>query len=90
MEMIHTAYSDRNEGHYTPGIKHNGLLYISGQLSVDPETGKAAEGGVIGETRQALRNLELVLKNAGAVKQDVIQCRVYIPDIAYWDDVNKV
>ena len=88
MEKIVTESSVRDGGHYTPGIKHNGVLYISGQLSIDPNTGKPAEGGVCEETRQALKNLDTVLVNANVKREDVLQCRVYVSDISYWGDVN--
>lgn len=88
MEKIVTKYSVRDGGHYTPGIKHNGILYISGQLSIDPETGKPAQGGFLSEARQALKNLDLVLTEAGITRSEVLSCRVYIPDVALWGDLN--
>lgn len=90
MEKITTKYSVRDGGHYTPAIQHNGVIYISGQLSINPETGKLPEGGVKQEARQALENLNMVLKAAGAEKEDVIHCRVYIPDVKYWSEFNEV
>ena len=89
MKFVTTEYSIRDGGHYTPGVIHNGTLYISGQLSIDPKTGKPAPGGVIAEARQALKNLDLVLQSAGARREDVLQCRVYIPDVAYWPELNE-
>jgi len=77
-------------GHYSPGIVSGGMLYVSGQLPIDHSTGKLAGGGVSGHTRTALANLESVLAEAGASKEDVILCRVYIPDVALWDEVNSV
>lgn len=88
MRKIETEFSTRDGGHYVPGMVHNGLLFVSGQLSIDPATGEKA-GTVVDEARQALKNLDLVLKEAGCTKEDVIQCRVYIPDVAYWPDLNK-
>ena len=79
----------KNPGHYSPGIVHNGLLYISGQLSVDPTSGCKVTGGICAETKQALTNIENVLNAAGSSKEDVILCRVYTPDIALWDSINK-
>lgn len=90
MEKVETRFSVRDGGHYTPGMKYNGVLYISGQLSIDPETGHVPEGGVKAEARQALNNLELVLKEANLTRDDVLQCRVYIPDVDYWTDLNQV
>jgi len=90
MEYINTASSGKGKAHYSAGVIHNGLLYVSGQLSVDPATGTVPSGGVVIETQQALANLEAVLTAAGARRTDVIQCRVYTPDVAHWDEINTV
>ena len=90
MEKITPKYDCENKGHYTPGIISNGMLYISGQLSIDPDTRKVPEGGIEEHTRLALTNLERVLKEAGLSKNDVVQCRVYVSDIDQWDNVNQV
>lgn len=89
MEKIETKYSVRDGGHYTPGVKTGNLLYISGQLSIDPETGKPAGTTVREEAAQALKNMNLVLTEAGLTKEDVVQCRVYIPDVALWGELNE-
>ena len=72
-----------------PGVISHGMLYISGQLSVDPQTGRPAGNSVAEEAAQALKNLEAVLQEAGLCRENVVQCRVYIPDVAYWDELNK-
>ena len=71
MQFFNTKRS--NTAHYSSGVVHNGLLYVSGQISVDPATGKVPEGGIAAETRQALLNLEAVLTAAGAKKTDVLK-----------------
>ena len=90
MREIHTKYSKKNPGHYVPAMEHNGTLYISGQLSIDNETGEVVEGGVKEKAAQALKNLDLVLSEAGITKDKVIMCRIYTPDVSYWDDINEV
>ena len=90
MQPIEMSSSGRGGAHYSAGIIHGGLLYISGQLSVDPATEKVPEGGVRAEARQALCNLEAVLTAAGAGRDAVIQCRIYTPDVALWGDINAV
>ncbi len=90
MKIIETDYSVRDGGHYVPAMEHNGTIYISGQLSIDPETGKVPTGGVKEEAKQALKNLQYVLSAAGLEKENVIMCRVYIPDVAYWPELNVV
>ena len=74
--------------HYSSGVVYNGLLYVSGQLSIDPATGAVPPGGAAAETRQALLNLENVLTAVGVKKTDVIQCRIYTPNIDFWDEIN--
>ena len=79
-----------NKGHYVPGVISKGMLYISGQLSLDPESGRPPVGGVQAHAEQALRNMERVLRAAGLRKENVVQCRVYISDVNDWDAVNRV
>ena len=89
MKRIVPEYKTENKGHYTPGILSNDILYISGQLSKDPETGIVASGGAREHAKLALANMERVLFEAGLSKENVVQCRVYIPDIDMWDEVNE-
>ena len=77
-------------GHYSPGMIHNGTLYVSGQTSMDPATGLPAAGGFEAEMEMALHKLESVLLAAGCDRNSVIQCRIYLPDMDLWDRANKV
>ena len=72
MKFINTKNSGRGGAHYSAAVAHGGLLYISGQLSIDPESGKPPKGGASAEARQALCNLEAVLVAAGSKKTDVV------------------
>ncbi len=75
-------------GHYSPGVVSHGTLYISGQLPMDHAAGRLAEGGAAAQTKAALENVERILLAAGAQKENVVLCRVYVPDVALWDEVN--
>ncbi len=75
-------------GHYSPGIISHGTLYISGQLPIDRKTGKLVGGGVADQAKAALANVESVLAAAGLKKESIVLCRVYIPDVSLWDQVN--
>ena len=77
-------------GHYSPGVVSRGMLYVSGQLPMDHRTGALVPGGVAEQTRAALWNMDQVLKAAGATKESVVMCRVYVPDVKLWDEVNRV
>lgn len=90
MEKIIPRYASENKGHYTPGLISNGMLYISGQLSIDPDTQKVAKGGIEEHARLALANLDHILNESNCCRTDVIQCRIYISDIEQWDAVNRV
>lgn len=90
MKLIETRYSGKNGAHYSAAVVNNGVVYVSGQLSLDPATGKIPEGGIEAETRQALANVQLALDAAGAKREDVFLCRVYTPDVAYWDTINSI
>ena len=90
MKEITLDVKGENKGHYVPGMISNGMLYISGQLSLDLDTRKAPEGGAEAHMAQALHNVERVLTAAGLGREDVVQCRIYIADVSYWDAVNQV
>ena len=90
MKFVVPQYKGENKGHYSPGIISNGLLFISGQLSIDPDTRQVAQGRIEEHTRLALNNLDRVLKEAGVERSSVVQCRVYVSDIDDWDKVNVI
>ena len=75
-------------GHYSPIVEHNGLLFISGQLPMDPITKEVPEG-VEAQTIRALDNMENLLHAAGSDRRHVLQVRVYVSDIDLWDTVNR-
>ena len=79
----------KNKGHYAPGVIAGGLLFISGQLSLDLDTRQPAEGGPAEHMKQALANLDRVLQAAGLTRENVAQCRVYIADVNDWDAINE-
>lgn len=89
MKKILLNVNGENKGHYAPGVISRNTLYISGQLSIDLDTRKVPEGGVEEHMELALHNVERVLEAAGLKKENVVQCRVYISDIEYWDAINK-
>lgn len=88
--MRFITYDTKKKGHYSPGVLVGNILYISGQLPMDPTTGQLVAGGIEAQTKAALRNVERVLHTAGLAKTDVAMCRVYIPDMAHWDTVNDI
>lgn len=88
LKKFQTKFSVRDGGHYTPAVEANGLVFISGQLSINPEDGSLPEG-VKAHAKQALKNLDEVLKAADLKKENVVQCRIYIPNVAFWPELNE-
>jgi len=90
MIKVEPKFRSENKGHYSPGVISNGMLYISGQLSIDPDTRELPAGGVKDHARQALSNVERVLNEAGLDKENVVQCRIYLIGVHNWDAINEV
>lgn len=91
MQIVSTPHSRESKGHYSPAVIHGDLVYISGQLPINYAAGeKLPAGGIKEQTRQALENLEDVLKQCGSTKHQVLKTTVYIPDIAFWPVVNEI
>lgn len=88
MKILQPADQPIPKGHYSPGIEHNGLIYVSGQLPMDLETREPFTGDIEAQTKLALRNVEAVLKEAGSDLSSVLQMTIYISDIELWGGVN--
>ena len=70
-------------------MKSGGLIFLSGQTPVDPETGKLVEGDIGAQTRRCLDNLGIVAASAGAsLEHDAVRCGIYVTDMATFKDVN--
>jgi 2-iminobutanoate/2-iminopropanoate deaminase len=90
MYRINTADAPQPAGHYSQGVVHNGTLYVSGQLPIDPQTGEKCLDSVEDQTRQTLKNVAAVLAAAGADLGNVLKVTVYVSDIEIWGQVNEV
>ncbi|MFV0438470.1 MAG: Rid family detoxifying hydrolase [Desulfopila sp.] len=89
METVFAPKAPAAVGPYCHGIKHGDLLFTSGQLAIDPQTGKMVNENIQAETRQVLQNLEAILQGAGTSKDKVIKVTVYITDLADWARINE-
>ena len=77
-------------GHYSPGVVHGGLVYVSGQLPLRPGDRERRLGDVAEQTEQALRNVEAVLLAAGSSLARVLQMTIYVSDVEHWATVDRV
>ena len=90
MKYISTDNALKPSGHYSQAIVHNDLVFISGQLAVDHDTGEKKFGTIEEETSRVLKNTELILKEAGSDKNHVLKTTIYIPDMSLWDKVDTI
>jgi 2-iminobutanoate/2-iminopropanoate deaminase len=77
-------------GPYSLGVKAGQLVFISGQLGLDPATGSLVEGGVEAETRQALKNLAAILTAGGCSLKQVVKATVFLRDMNDFTRMNGV
>ncbi len=88
LRIVSTDRAPRAIGPYSQAIVAAGTVYCSGQIGLDPATGRLAPGGPAAETRQALRNLEQVLAAAGAGLEQVVKTTLYVTDLGEFDEIN--
>ena len=77
-------------GHYSQAIVHNGLVYVAGQLPIDPKTGEKKLGPIEEQTEQVLTNIQEILRAAGSDLNHVLKMTVFVSDISLWSRVNEV
>jgi 2-iminobutanoate/2-iminopropanoate deaminase len=90
IKFINSQNAPTPGGHYSQATVYNGLVFVAGQLSIDPMTGEKKLGSIEEQTEQALTNISEILKAANSDMSRVLKMTVYVSDISYWDAVNKV
>jgi 2-iminobutanoate/2-iminopropanoate deaminase len=76
-------------GPYSHAVRSGAVLYCSGQVPLDPETGKLVEGSVGDQTRRCLENLRVVCQAAGAELSDAVRLGIYVTDMSTFPEVNE-
>ena len=89
MNIIQTDQAPAAIGPYSQAVAHNGLLFVSGQLGLDPASGALAEG-VEAQTRRALQNLVAILAAAGLGPRNVLKATVYVANMDDFALVNRL
>lgn len=89
-EIIATDRAPKAIGPYSQATRHNGLVYSSGQIPLDPATGQLIEGGIAEQTARVLENLKAVLEAAGAGLDSVLKTTVFLKDMGEFAAMNEV
>ena len=90
MKVISTQKAPAAIGPYSQAIQIGNLVYTSGQVPIDPTTGKFAEGGIKEQTRQSLLNVKAILEEAGLTMKNVVKTIVFIADMNDFADMNAI
>ena len=76
-------------GPYSHAVKSNGLIFISGQTPVDPDSGQLLEGSIGDQARRCLDNVSVIAAAAGAKLEDAVRMTIYVTDISVFQEVNE-
>jgi 2-iminobutanoate/2-iminopropanoate deaminase len=90
IKRIDTPNAPKPAGHYSQATVYNGLVFVAGQLSIDPATGAHKTGNIEEQTEQALNNVHAILQAAGSDWDRVLKINISVADINLWEAVNKV
>ncbi|MBW2242174.1 MAG: RidA family protein [Deltaproteobacteria bacterium] len=87
---IRTEAAPAPVGPYSQAVIDGNIVYASGQVPLDPATGKLVEGGIEAQAEQAFRNLRAVLEAAGSSMDDVLRAGIYLTDLSDFPTVNEI
>lgn len=87
---LSTTHAPAAIGPYSQAIESNGLLFVSGQLPVDPKTGEFVEGGIKEQTLQVFKNIKAILKEANLTMDNVVKSTVLLADMDSFAAMNEV
>lgn len=89
-EIIATDRAPAAIGPYSQAVRAGGLVFLSGQIPLDPATGQMIEGGIEEQTRQVMSNLEAVLAASGTSFEKVVRATIYLIDLGDFAKVNAI
>jgi 2-iminobutanoate/2-iminopropanoate deaminase len=90
IEAVATEGAPKAIGPYSQGIKANGLIFVSGQVALDPRTQQMVQGDVAAETERVLENLKAVVEAAGSSLAHTVKTTVYLADLGDFAKMNEV
>jgi 2-iminobutanoate/2-iminopropanoate deaminase len=89
-EIVHSTNALAPIGPYSQAVKAGNMLFASGQIALDPTTGKLVNASVAVETRQVLENVRAVLHAAGLTERNVVKTSIFLSDMSLFAEVNAV
>ncbi len=89
-KIILTANAPSPIGPYSQAVTSNGILYISGQIPLDPSTGELITTGIQDETHRVMKSLKAILEEAGVGFNNVVKCSLFVADMNDFGTINEV
>jgi 2-iminobutanoate/2-iminopropanoate deaminase len=89
-EIVFSDKAPKPIGPYSQAIKVGNLLFLSGQIGIDPNTGNLVTGGIVAETRQVMNNIRAVLEAANLTLENVIKTTIYLTNLTAFGEVNQI
>lgn len=89
MRTIRTDLAPAPRGHYAQAMVHQGLVYVAGQLPIDPDHPDRPPGSIREQTVRTMQNVEAILIAAGSELPLLLQVTVYVTDLSLWGEVNE-
>ena len=90
IQEVRSSAAPAPVGPYSQAVRHGGLVFASGQIPLDPATGKLVDGAIEEQTRRVIENLRAVLEAAGTGLDRVLKTTVYLVDLSLFPRVNAV
>jgi 2-iminobutanoate/2-iminopropanoate deaminase len=91
--MTHNIITSANApaaiGPYSQATLHNGTMYVSGQIPLDPKSGELVSGSIEEETHQVMKNLLAILQEAGMGFDNVLKCSIFVKDLNNFGKINE-
>jgi 2-iminobutanoate/2-iminopropanoate deaminase len=89
-KIINTPLAPKAVGPYSQAVEVNGILFISGQIPIDPAIGRILDGGIKEQTEQVMKNIGVILKEAGYTYADVVKSTVLLNDMDNFAAMNEI
>lgn len=89
-KIIFSEKAPKPIGPYSQAVEVDNLVFLSGQIGIDPNTGNIVAGGVAAETRQVMANIRAVLEKANLTLADIIKTTIFLANLADFTEVNQI
>jgi 2-iminobutanoate/2-iminopropanoate deaminase len=88
--IIHSENAPKPIGPYSQAVEIDNLVFLSGQIGIDPKTGNIVPGGVVAEARQVMKNIQAVLEEANLTFENVIKSTIFLTNLTVFNEVNQI